>query len=472
MSDVTLLSLSFGIWLIAVSLVSGYGLFSIWIRLNKDRKKIDYGLQWLAFGVLVWVLGGLLVTLSTFISPNTHPAWLNFLLSSVSILNGAFILLALPYFEHRHPLIEVIFGNERVANIIIIWGAVLFVILTFVIALMSSGEVRNFYTPEGEIELPTFFNEKYKIALNWVSIPDWLFAVITTFCLLLMLFKTFEKREVDSLKWLSVGILVITMLVQTLKLLPTTADIGIFNGELNVYNFWHIMYLVRYIGGAIFMALLIMLFFALAYSSLEANAATKLKETVTSKDTTIQEQEEEIKRYNKEQKKLEGDNADLKRKLEQGNEQLVLIPYSKNAYHKTNLLAIILEIPGLLSKQTVNLANESSYKIFVQLINKRLHYEKETDEFLDIQSEEINRVAQDIVSAVKGVKSREKVKNNYSEAWRVYKEALFETPSDAGFKGVKGLSGYRLKFKKENIYPLFGPEVLERILDQLDQEAR
>lgn len=463
MSHTSLLSYFFGYWLIVVGIISSFGLFSIWQRL---KRKGDYGLAWLAWSIALWAIGGVLAL----ISEGLHPVWETFWFSTVSIINGVFILLALPYFEHQHKWLKRIFRDKAVARGLT-WGlAGIFWVTTLGWAV----SMRKFDEPSVEplpgIRLSLDYATKIIEAINWVSFPDWIFALITSSCLLLMFGETFKKRKIPNLRYLSAVILVITMLVQTLKLLPTKGYIYLDAGELNPDSSWHILYASRYIGGAIFMTLLVMLFFALAYSSHEADAAEKLKETVNKNDqlkeekkALVEEHQSKIENFEKEKEKLIKNNNDLGSRLAQGNEQLVLMSQGLYGFH------LFIEIPDLLDKQIIKFS-PASYKDLVSLINQRL-YSEEEEEFLAIDAVRIDRIAQDIIKSAYDLSSRDAVTKSKNAEWRRVKSALFETATEANLTLKVSGSHFRLKFSKQNIFSPYDSDSLKKIIKAVAQQT-
>ena len=235
MNEIPQLFRFFGLWQIVICTFSFVALISIWNYIVKenDQREKDYGLVWLSLAVLVWAFSGVVEifysnALDTHLLNNSRQDGLdktNFegMRSILSILNSAFILLALPRFKHIPKNIVGILKSEAWKWLV---GITFFLSALFTIFMLTG------VTTPGR---PTFINS-----------VDTVYGVFTLFFLGLILWTSFEKRNLRVLAWLSVICIVTTLVAQVLKVFDT--------------DFWRIFF------SCIFKTTLILLFFALVMS--------------------------------------------------------------------------------------------------------------------------------------------------------------------------------------------------------------
>lgn len=235
MNNISQLFYFFGLWQIVICVFSFIALLSIWnyiVRENAQREK-DYGLVWLSLAVLVWAFSGVVEvfyasSLETHLSKNQN--FDNFdktkfegMRSILSILNSAFILLAIPCFKHLPKNIAGILKSEAWKWLV---GITFFLSALFTVFMLTG------VTTPGR---PTFINS-----------VDSVYGVFTLFFLGLILWTSFEKRNLKVLAWLSVICIATTLIAQVLKIFET--------------DFWRIFF------SCTFKTILILLFFALVMS--------------------------------------------------------------------------------------------------------------------------------------------------------------------------------------------------------------
>ncbi len=230
----------YGCWQITVGLFASIALFSIWNHITKEQESIgkDLGLMWLSLAVLVWAISGfvdvnysnnLLTNPKIKLSKTAYEG----VRSILSVLNSAFILLALPCFRHIPKLVEPIIKSD-------IWRFV--VIITFMLSVLLTGLMLL------GILLPA--------KTSFIYVVDFIYAIFTLVFLGTVLWASFEKRGLQVLAWLSVFCIGCTLVAQVLK--------------LDDPEFWSIFFNLT------FKTVLIMLFFALALSWVDELSKTYL----------------------------------------------------------------------------------------------------------------------------------------------------------------------------------------------------
>lgn len=247
----------FGWWQFVVCLFGFFALLAIWWHIG--RRQNDFGQVWLALSVLCWSLSGVveiryglefqrsnselqaaLSQLAAGAAPSAtdqlqriqeifpgveadRKAWtlqLQGWRSILSLFNGFFILLALPWFRYIPARLEPIIQSRYWAFIV---G------LPFVFSL-----------------LPTISSMLSGKSALWVSELDVYYAALTLAFLGPVLWDSFAKRRLQFLAWLSVICTLIALVAQLYKLTDGTVNLTLFS--------------------AIFKTSLIMIFFALALS--------------------------------------------------------------------------------------------------------------------------------------------------------------------------------------------------------------
>ena len=228
----------FGFWQIAVCLFSFVALFSIWRHLTKNQENSDkdYGLLWLSIAVLTWAFSGVVEVLfaehlAVFSNQNANFGAFNAtpyegLKSILSLLNSAFILLALPCFKHIPKAIRPFLKSHS-------WNLVVGITFLFSV-VMTIGIIVGVFVPK---------------TTSWVYGIDVFFALFTIFFLTLILWESFDKRNLRALAVLSACCIFFTLAAQFLKLGDT--------------EFWKVFF------SCVFKTTLIMLFFALTMSWVE-----------------------------------------------------------------------------------------------------------------------------------------------------------------------------------------------------------
>lgn len=221
-----------GFWQIGFCLFAFAAMLAIWHHITRRTalRQRDPGMVWLAISVLVWVFAGWVdvVQGQQIQSGQTTNSPLTFdgLRSMLSILNSAFILLALPRFRHTPRLVRPIVQSDSWR-----WLVIISLIFALVLTLLMLG---------GWI-IPLKYTFIYTI--------DLLYAVFTLFFLGLILWTSFAKRGLPVLAILSVLTIGFTLMAQILKLSDPLFNKVLFN--------------------CIFKSVLIMLFFSLALSWVE-----------------------------------------------------------------------------------------------------------------------------------------------------------------------------------------------------------
>ena len=248
MNDLPQLFQFFGLWQIVIGIFSFVALISVWNYITKenDLLKKDYGLLYLSLAVLVWAFSGMVEifyarSLEAHLLENSSvdgfdKTSFEGMRSILSILNSAFILLALPCFKHIPKNINGILQSEA-------WKWL--VGITFLLsALFTAFMLIGITTPVR----PTFINS-----------VDSVYGVFTLFFLGYILWASFEKRQLRVLAWLSVLCIAYTLIAQVLKVFET--------------DFWRIFF------SCTFKTMLILLFFALVMSWIKELSKTYIPKT-------------------------------------------------------------------------------------------------------------------------------------------------------------------------------------------------
>lgn len=240
----------FGYWQIVVCSFSFVALFSIWRHLNPKelRSDKDYGLLWLAIAVLTWAIsGGVEVYFAEsyrlFLLDNQNDTGFDFtffegLKSILSLLNSAFILLALPCFKHIPKLIRPFLVSQS-------WNWLVGITFLFSV-VMTLGMLVGVFVPK---------------TTSWIYGIDVFFGLFTVFFLTLILWESFDKRNLRGLAVLSVACILFILAAQFLKL-----------GDI---EFWKVFF------SCVFKTTLIMLFFALTFSWVDERSRTYLPKPET-----------------------------------------------------------------------------------------------------------------------------------------------------------------------------------------------
>lgn len=227
----------YGSWQVVICLFSGIALLSIWSHVTKkdepgDR---DRGLLWVAISIFMWSFSGAVDLLyaqrvGRFGMP-TEAIQIIFdgSRSVLSILNSAFLLLALPWFHYKPQWLRFLLQSQ-------IWFFVVLVPWLFCIFATILMFAR--------IIIPS--------SVSFIYLFDFLYAIFTLGFLGVILWASFAKRGLHILAYLSALCIVCTLTAQVLKLF-TGFDL----------EFW------RLLSDGIFKTALILLFFALSLSWVE-----------------------------------------------------------------------------------------------------------------------------------------------------------------------------------------------------------
>lgn len=227
----------YGGWQVIICLFSGIALLSIWSHITQkdepgDR---DLGLLWVAISIFMWAISGVIDLVDAQnIEKSGAPAETVQIIfdgsrSILSILNSAFLLLALPWFHYKPKWLQFLLQSQ-------IWFFV--VIIPWLFCIFST--VLMF----ARIIIPS--------SSPFIYLFDFLYAIFTLGFLGIILWESFARRGLRTLAYLSALCIICTLAAQVLKL---------FAGmEL---EFW------RLLLNGIFKTVLILLFFALSLSWVE-----------------------------------------------------------------------------------------------------------------------------------------------------------------------------------------------------------
>ncbi len=242
-------------WQFIVSLVACLALLSIWWHIGKRQK--DLGQVWLALSLLCWTCSGLIDIYysnqiqqkriavyqdihqlikvekppeslteqlkqhyqDSLISHSEQTLFLNGWQSILSLFNSLLILLALPWFRYIPGRLEALIKSKY-------WYYIIGFPLLFSLLHTITGMITG--------------NDE-----TWIRESDLYYGVFTLVFLGAVLWESFSKRRLTFLAWLSILIILFTLIAQIFK---------IFNSNFNLFF------------SAIFKTSLIMLFFALALS--------------------------------------------------------------------------------------------------------------------------------------------------------------------------------------------------------------
>lgn len=226
----TELHLFYGYWQMVICCFAFLALLSIWRHITKGLlpKQRDYGLVWLSLAILVWALSGTLEVYyaTDFTDSQFDPTLYEGLKSMLSILNSAFILLALPRFKHIPITIRPVVQSDS-------WRWLVFSTFGFS-AVLTLLMLMGVLIPK---------------RITLISSVDLIYAIFTLFFLGLTLWASFAKRGLKILAYLAVISIAFTLAAQILKL----GDSDFLKILLNCS----------------FKTILIVLFFALALSWVE-----------------------------------------------------------------------------------------------------------------------------------------------------------------------------------------------------------
>lgn len=221
----------YGYWEVTVCTFAFVALLSIWQHITKEQafKTRDLGLLWLSIAVLTWTFDGFLSIYyanNISIEAEFNKATYEGFKSILSLLNSAFILLALPRFKHAPKLIRPILQSDS-------WR--LLVIITFSFSLI--------------LTLLMLLGVMVPKRITFIYSVDFVYAIFTLFFLGLVIWGSFDKRDLKVLAYLSAICIACTLAAQLFKL----------GGS----EFWKVFL------NCTFKTILIMLFFALALSWIE-----------------------------------------------------------------------------------------------------------------------------------------------------------------------------------------------------------
>lgn len=228
----------FGFWQLTIGLFAFIALLSIWHQITKDqhKNKKDYGLMWLSLAILAWAVSGIVDILYArqILDQSTNQvSHFEGTKSILSMINSAFILLALPCFKHCPPILRNLVQSDSWRFIVVIT----LVFSTLLTIMMMTG-----------ILIPSKIEFIYSV--------DFIYAIFTLIFLGMILWSSFAIRGLKILAFLSVTSIGLTLIAQLLKL------------DDNV--FWQIFF------SCTFKTVLIMLFFALALSWIKELSTTYL----------------------------------------------------------------------------------------------------------------------------------------------------------------------------------------------------
>lgn len=418
-ADQKTIKIFFSIWVIFVGAFSALGLFILWRNLIADEKqgKTDKGLLWLSLSLMIWVIGGISILISLLVTEAADgaakedaPKWPTIIIAAISILNGVFILLSFPYFRHKPTYIKVALDSPLYPVAVWILGGVVFWLIP--VSLVISG------TAEDEA----------------IYVFDTVFAVFTLGFLGYMLHHTFQKRRIRHLGSLAIVVLVITIIAQALKI----------GGEPVAFY--------RYLTAAVYMSLLVMLFFALAYSWLkekgEKIAINGL--IIDPKDIFL-----EI---------LPVEKASFSPSPEEAG---------KNRSSREKFYYIYLTIPNFFNNRKIDFTkNSGSFGHLLEFA--RLRVTKENNGLnSNTQKTQKDRIVKKLLpdNHDKYLYSSEDPKDREKELFDVLNKALFETATEANISG----NGYRLRIPAENITSILdmkteAPPFIAELLKQ-DKES-
>jgi hypothetical protein len=210
----------YGWWQLAVCLFAFLGLMAIWYHIGRKQK--DFGQVWLALSILCWSISGIVIIYYTsqMTGNQSHEAEMNGWLSTLSLLNSLFILLALPWFKYLPKFLAPIIKSKY-------WYII--VGLPFLFSL-----------------LPTIRKMYVGLDSGFISELDVYYSILTLVVLSTILWESFMKRRLPILAFLSVVCILITFTAQVYKLTENDVNQILFS--------------------SIFKTSLIMIFFALALS--------------------------------------------------------------------------------------------------------------------------------------------------------------------------------------------------------------
>ena len=207
----------YGWWQTIVCLFACLALLGIWWHIGRKQK--DFGQVWLALSILCWSFSGMIEIYFSSIQSVENDFLIGWR-STFSLLNSLFILLALPWFRYIPKRIEPLVKSN-------LW--IYLIGIPFVFAM-----------------LPTVTKMVSGQSIQLISELDVYYALLTVIFLGAVLWNSFARRRLTILAWLSVIVIIFTVVAQILKLTGSSIDMLLFS--------------------AIFKTCLIMIFFALALS--------------------------------------------------------------------------------------------------------------------------------------------------------------------------------------------------------------
>ena len=229
----------FGYWQIVVCLFAFTALMAIWRHFASKQPihRQDKGLVWLALSVLVWAFSGILEIMYGLFSLTDlkEEIIINSGRSMLSIANSAFILLSLPYFKHKpnqESLRQILTPRPWTFWVLLISG--IFLILT----LLFTGFIYRLSSNEST-ELQYFL-------VRAIHVMDVFYAFLTLAMLGLVLWNSFDARNLRILSILTLTCILFTVTAQVFKILE--------------YDFWGMFF------SCTFKTMLIMIFLALTLS--------------------------------------------------------------------------------------------------------------------------------------------------------------------------------------------------------------
>jgi len=215
MSDVTLFyNLSHSL----ISIIGGVLLLAIWynirkrfIRLleeNDDEKRVDKGLLFLSLALFVWAASGLWVYINH-ATAFTSSIGYTVVLNLFSVLNNIFLLFALSYFYYAPKFI---YHNKR--NVFLLGG------LAFAVSIATV--------------ILSNYNLNHRV-YNYSALPDLVLSGFLSYLLIISLYKTFLKRGLTVIAFLSIIIVSLVFVSQIPEVVKSLND-GFINNLIKLIS--------------------------------------------------------------------------------------------------------------------------------------------------------------------------------------------------------------------------------------------
>lgn len=166
------------------------GRFSSLLNENGAQKRVDKGLLYLSFAMLVWVISGCFTYLGNFIGFTDRIGY-QLVISILSIVNNLFLLLALFYFYYAPKFI---YNNER--NIRTIIGVI-------IVTSLSTFGLFAFLTTEN------IYNN-----IRISAIPDLILSAFLCWVMGVSFYRTFAHRGLKIIAYISVLVLALVFTSQ------------------------------------------------------------------------------------------------------------------------------------------------------------------------------------------------------------------------------------------------------------------